>query len=233
MYWRVRLEGDRDDLNDLSKIFTNSELTIKENEGNFFLYSDSFNKLKESSQVEERGKEFLLIINAGLKITSNYLQLVKIVGVELLDTKGKAINTFVHVSSTVGVRAKARAKITKNDGTVIEDNPFESLLRWQRIAQTDSLVARAFYLISNDFDTWFSLYKLLEILEEDGFEPIGRKGKYRNEADRFSQTAQSYSALGLDARHIKSKFEAPPKPMTHSEAKSFIRFLVGEWLKTK
>lgn len=233
MNCRIRLEGDREDLSDLSKIFTNSEITIKEIESVFFLYSDSFNELTESAQVEERGKEFLLIINAGLKLTSNYLRLVKIVGVELLDAEGKAIKTFVHLSETVEIRAKVSTIITKKDGTVIEDNPFEHLLRWQYIAQTDPLVARAFYLISNDFDTWFSLYKLLEIIEEDGFELIGRKGKYRKEADRFSQTAQSFSALGLDARHIKSKYEAPPKPMTHNEAKSFIRFLVGEWLKTK
>jgi len=227
------LEGDKDDLIDLSKIFTSPEFSINEIDGNFYLFSDSFNSIEDSGLVEEKGKEFLVIINAGVKLTSNYLREIKTAGVESLNSDGGVKKRFVHLDAEVRNRAKVELQITKADGTVIEDNPFEPLVKWRQLAQEDPLVAKAFYLISHDFNTWFSLYKLLEIMEEDGFAPLMRDGKYKKEANRFSQTAQSYAALGLHARHIKSTFKAPPDPMSLDEAKSFIRMLVNEWLMTK
>lgn len=233
MKWRIQLEGDNDDLADLTKIFTLSDLSIKEIDGKFYLYSNSFNTLDDSGLVEEKGKEFLSIINAGLKLDSNYLKLIEFSGVDMLNQEDLKEKHFIHLKTAVGIRAKVRTQITKADGTVIEDNLFEPLLQWYQLAKRDPLVARAFHLISHDFNTWFSLYKLLEILQESGFEPVGRHGKWRKEADRFSQTAQSYAALGLDARHIKSLFTPPTSPMTLDVAQSFIRMLLIEWLKTK
>jgi len=233
MTWRIQLEGDKDDLIDLSKIFTSPEFSINEIDGNFYLFSNLFNSIEDSGLVEEKGKEFLDIINAGVKLTSNYLREIKTAGVESLNSDGWVKKRFVHLEAEVRNHAKVGLQITKANGTVIEDNPFEPLVKWHQLAQENPLVAKAFYLISHDFNTWFSLYKLLEILEEDRFKPIMRKGEYRKEAERFSHTAQSYAALGLHARHIKSIFTAPSDPMSLDEAKSFIRMLLNEWLRTK
>ncbi len=233
MNWRIQLEGDKDDLLDLSKLFVSSELSFKQIDGTFYMFSNSFDSLNDSGPVEEKGKEFLLIINAGLKLSPNYIRDIKISGVDLLNSDGSLNKHYVHLASKIIGRTKVRGKISKEGEPATDDNPLKSLLKWHQLAQTDPWVASAFSLISYDFDTWFSLFKLLEILEEDAFAPVMRKGKYRKEADRFSQTAQSYAALELSARHIKQKYTPPAKSMTLNEAKSFIQMLLNEWLASK
>jgi hypothetical protein len=49
----------------------------------------------------------------------------------------------------------------------------------------------------------------------------------------FKSTANSYGAIGKDARHVLSKYATPPKPMSLAEAKRLIEVIIIEWIRSK
>ena len=81
--------------------------------------------------------------------------------------------------------------------------------------------------------SWGTLYKILEVLEEDQFPPIMRRGKYKKTANLLTHMADSHLAVGFNARHLHERFKPPKKPMTLSEAQTFVKLVLTEWLKEK
>jgi hypothetical protein len=49
----------------------------------------------------------------------------------------------------------------------------------------------------------------------------------------FRRTANSFEAVGLDARHGVEQNQPPSTPMDLSEARSLITTLVHAWLRSK
>jgi hypothetical protein len=82
---------------------------------------------------------------------------------------------------------------------------------------------------------WVELYKVLEIIENDGSINAVREaaGVSKNEIERFTRTADHQRASGVDARHARKKTEPPPKPMTLPEADVMICSLVREWIRQR
>ena len=55
----------------------------------------------------------------------------------------------------------------------------------------------------------------------------------KNQWMRFYRSINHPTLFGEKARHIVSKAEPPPDPMTLDEARSFIRDVASRWLKSK
>ena len=60
-----------------------------------------------------------------------------------------------------------------------------------------------------------------------------RKGGHKEEADNFTRTANSSKILGSKSRHAKKDNAIVKNPMSLSEAQSFIKMLIQEWLDEK
>ena len=103
---------------------------------------------------------------------------------------------------------------------------------WMALSKRDAHVKKALRLIENDFETWYGLYKVFEIIRQDAGNIVKRGWCTEAELRRFTQTANSPDALGLNARHAKT-IPAPPDPMSLSSAASFIRKLMSAWLEEK
>jgi len=97
----------------------------------------------------------------------------------------------------------------------------------------DERVQRVFNLINHDFTSFGGFYKIIEVVQEDNFPPVLRDGEFYNEINRFKQTAQSYEAIGEEARHAHTRFTRPEIPMDLSRARDLIQRIVKMWLDSK
>jgi len=83
---------------------------------------------------------------------------------------------------------------------------------------------------------WKNLYLILEKISEDvgNFKELtDRRWISNDNLSRFKHTANSFRALGSNARHSNSKIEPPAKPMAIGEAQTLIRDLLDKWVKSK
>lgn len=55
-------------------------------------------------------------------------------------------------------------------------------------------------------------------------------GPSRKQLDLFNHTANSYAAIGDDARHGHTRTQPPEIPMTLVDAQSLVRELVTRWI---
>jgi hypothetical protein len=234
MEWMVELSGDPSDLDELSKVFTSPELCIQKDGENFLLKSDDFRSCVSSDDVKKIASEILNNITAGIKLSLDARKKIDIAGIiQIRDDGGRICSIEVSSEVIIGP-VLTTIGVIHADGTREEFNPADPIPRWIKIAHKDAKVAKAFKFIVADFNSWYSLYKILEVLEEDNFKPIMRKGRYRNKVRIFKHTADCYETTGIDARHAHLNEKAPPKnPMSLSEAKSFIKMLLHEWLREK
>jgi hypothetical protein len=232
MEWIVDLSGDTSDLDELSKVFTSPDLCIQKDGEKFQLKSTNFNLCESSNDVKKNASEILCLLTAGIKMSLDARKKLDIDSILQVGDDGLK-HYFVEASITVSSRCSGSGEIIHQDGTKEYFHQADPIPQWIKIAQTDAKVEKAFQFISADFNSWYTLYKILEVLEEDHFNPIMRGGHYKKMVDNFTHTADCYKTIGLDARHAKEIKTPPTNPMSLSEAKSFIKMLLHEWLREK
>ncbi len=103
---------------------------------------------------------------------------------------------------------------------------------WVETARKDNKVTEALTLFGSTELNWVILYKILEIVKRDIGTKIHEKGWVtKTDEDRFTQTAQHYR----HAKHSErtKKWKPHNKPMMFYEAKTFIRTILSNWLRSK
>ena len=233
MEWMVELSGDPSDLDELSKVFTTPELSIKKEGDKFLLRTTNFESCASSVEIKKIASEIVHDLTAGIKLSLDARKKLDIDGIVQIGDDGLR-HHFIDLSGTAVARCSASGRLNLSDGTREVFHQADPIPRWIKIAHKDAKVAKAFDFICADFNSWGTLYKILEVLEEDHFKPIMRRGRYKEMANDFTNAANSYTMTGLDARHATERTPTPPKnPMSLSEARSFIKMLLHEWLKEK
>jgi hypothetical protein len=136
-------------------------------------------------------------------------------------------DVFVHAEAA-HLRLRALPPTVSVNG-ITPEPLHERLLRLQ--AANDHL-RLALHFLNADL-SWFNLWKAFEAIRD------GNHGEKRlvvngwvNDAEirRFRSTANSYSAVGDDARHAKLGTPAPSNPMTLEVADDFVRDLLSRWV---
>ena len=235
--WEIAIRGDNDVIQELSKVFTGSEYSIEKRNGNYVLLSQQFENLDNYSLVKARALELLTVLNGGLVLISRPDARLSMEGVMERQENGRVIH-YAEGTCTCTCSAHCTAVVMRADGTIEEAYATDPLPKWIRIAESDDHVARALLLVAHDFNTWYGLYKIGEVIEEGGCTLCRRGGPLRGDFQRLKRTAQSYKLLGVDARHASNKNDSSiktpmPDPMTLEEAKSFILRLMQGWLNEK
>jgi hypothetical protein len=101
------------------------------------------------------------------------------------------------------------------------------------LADSDSIVARVLrlvdlMLVGDDDIDWSAAYGALEAIESDAGD--ARREWYSTaQRRRFTGTANSIEAVGDQSRHGKHH-DAPPDPLSPSQASWFIRGIAARWL---
>jgi len=228
MEWYVQILGDNSDLQELSKSLNSPELCISQEDQKYVLKSSNFDQLKNAADVRKRAKEILSLLNGTAKLALGTQQKLTIDAVVEIRDDGKK-TTVLFLSDTVPGGSSTSTSVKTSNGNVQEIHPADPIPVWIKTAQINKTVATVFRLIGASALNWIDLYKVYEIIKSDvgGKDKIADNGwATKRQINLFKRTAQAY-------RHGKLKGTPPKKPMTLSEAESFVKKILRKWLQTK
>jgi hypothetical protein len=149
-----------------------------------------------------------------------------------IDSRGHK-HTVVSPSSIVSVARMGRPTVLIN-GVPVEQPPSPAL---DLLALADSrpVVGEVFDLVGKSQLDWIDLYKVYEIVREEGggIEGVEKKGwATKRKQSAFTASANRKDVSGDDARHARSQSpKTPRETMTIHEARVFIRGLAVDWLR--
>lgn len=233
--WYVGITGESFDLENLSESFNSPDLFITKIEEGYILKSTDFNSLENVGDVDNKAKEILTQINGYAWLVLGTQRPLKLAYTARVKDDGK-ITRFKSLSGSVRVRGggKIRISITTKGGEVQDQETFPADLipKIISIAQNDENVATVLQILGDRLKDWVNLYNIFEVVKKDVRE-IPEEWASGNAISRFKQTANSVLAIGYDSRHVGKIFLPPPKPMTLSEAKSFIKNIINNWIQSK
>lgn len=237
--WLIRLKGERFDLEDLEKELTCPSVRVFERGGYYYLWSQEVDESFETAeQVYDYAEDKLIpAINGIMRVRYPDFRNVEVDAIgEKKEGGSTAHSVFVRVRVDTARRVRCRASVTvvKADGTVVYDSS-ESIpakgSQWLEVLLRDKWCLGAFCQFGTKPNDWVTLYKIYEIVESDGA-PI-TNWVSKKQVERFTRTANSFEAIGLDnARH--GKYIPPPsKPMSVQEATRLIGIILERWVEWK
>lgn len=245
--WLVKIKGKGEDLKLVSKKFKSSFLTIKEDNGGFYLKSDSFNHLNDHSEVELKARDIIEKINMVLKVDLGVYSL--------------KIDDIIQIGKNKTItqkRAEFRAVLRITDPVRINMD-YEELIKCLYKNDHIQEVFLFYYFGTN----WFNLFKVWEIISYDmGVNSVGNKfANYRfdqimyegkndiiskgwadkDEIDLFRCTAHNRKGAGVYARHaLEEKIDKHCKkiltendPMPLGVAQKLIKRIINLWIDLK
>jgi len=232
MKWQVNLIGDSEELERLSKIFREQNLSLTREGGGYSLESQLFEASTDVEAVKTIADKLLTALNATKTLAFNSSIPIRRGAIRSQDLQGNQ-SLFLENNLSVILREEVRITAINKNGTSIEIPPHNTMKNWIPLMYCDERVQRVFNLINHDFTSFGGFYKIIEVVQEDNFPPVLRDGEFYNEINRFKQTAQSYEAIGEEARHAHTRFTRPEIPMDLSRARDLIQRIVKMWLDSK
>ena len=229
---KVRLLGERFDLEDLPELFTLPSLRILTEGEDYFLQASSLDSLDDSAAVLKEARNLIRIVNGIMAVRRAGYRPVQ-VGDQVHDTSDEGgVRVSVHLSDTIVARAKTKVTMTTiGAGGALRTNPDQRPEEHLRRALGSEAVRKVLGLMSEPPLDWVNLYKVLELIEDAEGTSVAVKGWCSNKArSRFRHTANSAAAAGDLARHATETTRPPQDPMTLQEGRDFIRQLVRHWL---
>ena len=237
MTWMVYLAGDTSGLSALAQSLTGTDINVSHDGQDYILTSDRFTPADDAAVVRQKAEDMVALLNGGSRLALDATQSIRVGAVYRRRDDGlrdifvfpePLVIQFRVISPTV--------KVTHTDGTVEEFHPADPVKLWVALALSNDAVANVFRLLSSGTLDWVNLYRIFEIIAADvgGLDAIASDGWGTKASMKlFKHTANSPSALGLDARHGAETTQPPPQPMLISEARTLINSLIHAWLRAK
>ena len=197
-----------------------------------FLTSSTFDEMTSRDEVFAEAKRMVPWIKAAIRLAGiSPTGQVAAHRVEEQTPDGPRSTTYAQVGLAAALTISALPPTILIDGKPPPPPPPIPV----ELALRDARAARALELFARD-PNWYDLYKVLDVIEEDvgGEKSLEGKGwASAKELKRFTATANSLGALGLDARHARDAWKPPKSPMTLEDAVDLIRRVLNPWLATK
>ncbi len=138
-----------------------------------------------------------------------------------------ASDLFVHPGA-----ARARAQALPPTIVVNGSIPEPMEVRLLRLQASNKHLRLALHFLNADL-SWFNLWKAYETIRDanNGAPGLVTHGwASLPELERFRKTANTYAAVGDDARHAMLADAPPPDPMGLEEAEDYVRAILARWL---
>ncbi|MEC0126531.1 hypothetical protein [Paenibacillus pabuli] len=230
MKWVICLAGDEKELYELSKSLNTEKLTIFKEEGEYRLKSSDISSINDYKDVSKKVDNLVKLIDGVTKLVLGAHRKITVSDIYLLNDYGG--RTFFMSAELSGSSSMtAIPQIIKADEAIVISNPADSVPDLLELCEKHEVIDKVIKLISYDDESWVGLYKIFEVIAKDAdvksFSSISSEN-----LKRFTRTANSYKAIGMEARHALD-YEPPKEPMYITEAKSLICLLVNEWIKQK
>jgi hypothetical protein len=216
--WAVTLAGGHYDLEDLAAR-TWSDAAVERNETGWLLRSPLFERLSSASDVHSAAGGIVKRLNdaAGLDF-QRYSGVRR--GDAVFDDAGDERKTTTFARADV--RSGGRLGIVGAGGVpapTLAERAYA--LAPKHEALDDAL--RAFGAAD-----WIGWYKVTEILEDEGVDPVAEECVTASELTRLKWTANHQDAAGDGARHARLHTDPPPEPhMTEFEGQGVAGRLIG------
>jgi hypothetical protein len=221
--WLARLEGDEHALDLLTEYLEGTNYRVIKEESRYYLRIGDHPDNTEPTVLHETASRSIELLNGAAKlyfgqfrgVTSHVVVRVLEDGVK----EGFGFLTLPERSFTL----------------TLPPIPDATLETWMSAGTQDDSVARALTLYGGLDHNWKNLYMVFEVVEEDtgGEQELIKTGWTSRDIKTFKRTANSFRAIGREARHAKSKYKPPSLPMSLKEAQELIREILQKWLKSK
>jgi hypothetical protein len=232
--WRVQLQGEQFDLQELKEILLDNDPCIIEEDSNFYLTSKAWDKLGESREVNAQAKAHIQDLENAAYLHHKDTASLGIGSIIRIDDDGKKHHFLIAETGRFTFRVgRVRFKgIARGQAKTVQSRPEHPVIKILRKSKNPLVKDALRFYRKGD---WVNLYKAYEIVNDavHGKHEMVRRGWVSKESiNSFTQTAQSRKALGDDARHASVKFNPPKTPMTINEAKTIIGTLLQRWLES-
>ena len=230
--WRIELQGHSFDLEDLPLWMSGEEYQVVREEDSFYLDIPAASLGPAPEPILPFAQDLIEQVNGIGSLLNPSFRLLTVVNKVLgLNAEGQVISTSIQVGGAE-LRVKAGMPGMAVNGVVQPDPRLGSASPLLRAAREYSRAKDALVILSRPSLTWSELYLLFELVEGDvGGKMFDLGWVAKGDADRFTRTANSYSALGSDGRHGKDRGQPPPIPMPKQYASGLVKTLVLAWLK--
>jgi hypothetical protein len=222
--WQIELVGDARDIGLLESFLTDSPYQITTWKKRKFLTIPGVSLEADSESVHAASTKLLDVINGAMKLYYRRFGGVSFVHVFKFNDDGKRVG-FGYLT------------VPDSNYTLYAFNPKDkTIIEWVEMGLDDEEIERALYLYGSLELNWKNLYMVLEIIEDSfgGETPLLKANPVsENDIKLFKRTANSYKAIGREARHGKINFESPPVPMTLAKAQDVMSKLLKGWIKFK
>jgi hypothetical protein len=228
MDWFVQIEGEQSILQELSMSLNSPELCIFQDNQKYFLKCAEFDILETAENVFHKAKELLPILSGATQLELRHP--LKLGNVFKRNDDGTLQEFGFGWMSAECPRPFLQAA---GEGAKVS-NLADRVPIWFKVAQRDDKVAEALTLFGANELNWVLLYKIYEIIRDNlGGEQIFRNKQQlsKDGLNRFTQTAQPH-------RHARNSvtinnWKPHEKPMSFYEAKTFIKYILDNWLRSK
>jgi hypothetical protein len=231
--WWARLSGDTLDLDALVESLSSDDLRVSRVGETYYLRSADFDVLppSEATSVERRATEIVRVLNGALRVYLGSHDPVAVGGVSLVAETGAIQHFFSLTPAETRDRAVPLTIIGGSERDVVRSDVEAS----SRLGLVREDVERALRIFGREDVDWRDLYFVFEIVEASAGGRMFREGWItRDEARRFTHTANSPAVLADEARHGHEPSSQPPSnPMAFGEAKEAVRLLLASWLRAE
>jgi len=230
----MRLQGEELDLKQLARSFRKGPVRVEEGEEYYFLLLGSEGQ-RGDAEVLDAGTKALALMTATMMARDSKFRPPTIHGITKKNADG-SLSHIVNLACRMEVRVAMFADLTVlgPDGNVVEnDSPTEGEVALALAANNEHF-ARALLIYGSLEQNWRNLYKVLDAMREGNGDLAGLRAKNfvpAKNIENFKQTANSWNAIDLAARHGTTNNGIPEPKMTLEEAKEMFRKLFQGWIK--
>ena len=235
--WHFRLDGDEFDIQTLTELFGSEAKMITDEQNRVQLIMELPFTTVESQAAHDAAEELLAKLNAIAQVMYGNHENLRIVGVGCKDPSGAPMHQFIHVGSSIRSRARVGGNLSvanTSDGMDFSSPPPRLGDQFLSAADTNEHLERAIYLFGSLPLDWRGLYMVLEAAEDaHGGEAglIAKRWVADGQIKDFKNTANSYKAIRLAARHGSLKTGTETAKLTLTKARDMLRTILEKWLK--
>jgi hypothetical protein len=232
--WSVEVKGHEADIAEIaSRMPASLRIRRQPDPDGWELTAERFKRLLDAESVRGAATEMLVVLNGIATARLRDAEPMTIGDVCMRRADGSK-QVFAFADDTIHVRDRAFAATAMAEGSAVAvARPFP----WKNdldLADSDEEARAALAFLSIAPPNWHALYAALEIVLNDR-RTGGREGLQHwanistGQIRRFTQTANSFKALGITAHH-GPEVDPPSEPMTLADGREFVRSAVAGWL---
>lgn len=230
--WLVKLEGDRIDLEEFPYWFPSGDVFALAEGDSVFIAGPALERLDGPSEVLEAATQALDEFSAIIALLWASLQRPSVGNVYREDETGtRKSYAFASFHASGRSKVRARSTLTVSGGSPVSRGPTQAQQLLAASRRSTNLQV-ATLLWADPLRTWPRLYRVMEELEEH-LQMTVNKAKLcsDNQRERFRRSANTAEVAGKDSRHASGKLQPPTKPMSLSEATTFVGVLLEATLR--